>query len=177
MQDSTIDVLGRGAILDRVPEFQATYERMYGIAEYSAEFVPAMLELHSQRPGFRLCAASAADGSMIGFAYGFTGLPGQAWRDRMAEAVGEELAGKWMNGHFEFAEFGVVPEERRQGVGTRLYDQLFGGVANPHALLTVVTHNEPALEFYRSTGWELLLDHFEVPGHGPYKILLNPLHS
>ena len=114
---------------------------------------------------------------MIGFAYGFTGMPGQDWRDMMAEAAGEEIAERWMIGHFEFAEFGVVPAARRQGVGTRLYHELFSGVANPHALLTVVTYNEPALEFYKRRGWELLLDHFEVSGHGPYRIMLKRILS
>jgi GNAT superfamily N-acetyltransferase len=84
---------------------------------------PRFAEGLTERAGrdeFRFCAASDdAIGTVVGFAYGFTGRPGQVWRDSMAAALGPEVAGEWLTGHCEFAEFGVVPAWRGWGSGAR----------------------------------------------------------
>ena len=85
---------------------QAVYEAIYAIPAGGGDGFAPVLIAHSQREGFRLCTAVDQEGEQIvGFGYGFTGLPGQTWRDSLAEAVGLEMAAEWLTGHFEFAEF------------------------------------------------------------------------
>ncbi len=155
---------------------QRTYEAMYRIPPGGAGEVPAMLAGHAARPGFRLRALQSDNDELLGLAYGFTGSPGQPWRDEMAAAVGDGLAREWLIDHFEFAEFGVVPGARRRGLGTRLYEAVFTDLPHVRAVLTVREDNAPALVFYARHSWRPL-HHGFVPtaGHGPYAILGNLL--
>jgi GNAT superfamily N-acetyltransferase len=87
--------------------------------EAGPPFAAGLLE-RAGREGFRCCAArNDEDGAIIGFAYGFTGLPGQSWTDAMRAAVGPNVAGEWLDRHFEFAEFGVLPTWQGRGIGGR----------------------------------------------------------
>ena len=169
----TITDLSPQEVLRRMADLQSAYEAIYAIPAGGGEgFVPFLIE-HSQREGFRLCAAiDRGSGQMIGFGYGFTGYPGQTWRDSLAEAVGVEMTASWLTGHFEFAEFGVTPARRRCGVGTQLYDALFNGLPQERAILTVREENEPARRFYDKQRWKVLYEGFLTQtGRGPYIIM------
>lgn len=85
---------------------------------------------------------------MVGFGYGFTGAAGQPWCDILAEEVGTELAAEWLNGHFEFAEFGVILPMRKRGIGTRQYEALFDGLPSDRTILTVREENASTRRFY-----------------------------
>lgn len=154
-------------------DLQTTYERIYAAPRGAAVKVPAALAEHADRPGFKLVTVrDRRTASTLGFAYGFTGEPGQTWRDAMAEAAGESVAAGWFDGHFEFAEFGVVPELRRSGVGTALYDHLFADLPHTHAVLTVRDSNVAGRTFYHRLRWQVLHEPFVSPsGNGPYVIM------
>lgn len=145
----------------QIVTLRAVYEAMYGIpAGKRAGFEPVLIE-HSQREGFRLCTAIDQESEqVIGFGYGFTGLPGQPWRDSLAKVVGIEMAAEWLTGHFEFAEFGMIPTKRRFGIGTQLYQALFKGLPHERAILTVREENNPARRFYDKQGWTVLYEGF-----------------
>ncbi len=146
---------------------------MYVIPAGGGEgFVPFLME-QSQREGFQLCVAvDQENGQIVGFGYGFTGYPGQTWRDALAEVAGIEMAASWLIGHFEFAEFGVTPTRRRCGIGTQLYEALFSGLPQERAILTVREENEPARRFYDKQGWRVLYEgFFAQTGRGPYIIM------
>jgi ribosomal protein S18 acetylase RimI-like enzyme len=165
-------ILTPQAVSRRLAELQSVYEKMYAMPAGSGDgFCPFLVE-HSQRKGFRLCAAvDEVHDQLVGFGYGFTGQPGQVWRDSMAKAVGAEMAAKWLTGHFEFAEFGVIPSLRRRGIGTRLYDAVFCGLPHRTAVLTVREENVPATAFYDRFGWQALYQgFFSQSGRGPYTI-------
>jgi ribosomal protein S18 acetylase RimI-like enzyme len=146
---------------------------MYRLTPGGEAGFAAILTEHSQREGFRLCAAFDRESTqLVGFGYGFTGGPGQYWRDALAGAMGPEAAEQWLTGHFEFAEFGIVPTMQRRGIGTRVYASLFDGMPHRRAVLTVRTENQPARRFYERNGWEALYRDFFAPeGHGPYIIM------
>jgi ribosomal protein S18 acetylase RimI-like enzyme len=168
-----IEQLSLQEVVDRVTELQTVYEAMYGLPPRSGDgFVPFLLE-HSRRVGFRLCISYDLYRALcVGFGYGFTGLPGQPWRDELAEAVGAQLATEWLTGHFEFAEFGVIPSVRRHGIGTRLYGALFGGLPHERAILTVREENLPARRFYQRHQWRAVYDgFFSRSGRGPYIVM------
>jgi ribosomal protein S18 acetylase RimI-like enzyme len=172
MRVTTID-LSPQEVFKKIADLQSIYEAMYAIPAGGGEgFVPFLIE-HSQREGFQLCAAIDRDsGQMIGFGYGFTGYQGQTWRDSLAEAVGVEMAASWLTGHFEFAEFGVIPTRRRYGIGTQLYKALFSGLPQERAILTVREENEPARRFYDKQRWQVLYEgFFTQTGRGPYIIM------
>lgn len=157
----------------RLVDLQSVYEAMYAMPPGSGdEFGPVLLE-HSQREGFRLCAANDQEADhIVGFGYGFTGCPGQPWRDSLAKAIGGKVAGEWLTGHFEFAEFGVVPSMRRRAIGTRLYEALFRGLPHERAILTVREENLPAIGFYNKQGWEIIYQgFFTESGRGPYTLM------
>ena len=160
-------------IASHLPELSALYAAIYETTPgVEAEF-GTLLQEHSQREGFRFYVAMVVESNeFIGLAYGFTGQPGQPWRDSLADNLGVEKAVHWLIGHFEFAEFGVLPGMRRRGIGTRLYDTLFSDLAQHHAILTVRASNQIAYHFYLRRGWQVLHDHFIAPsGRGPYLIM------
>ena len=171
----TMDVvdLSPGKVAVRLADFVSVYEAMYKLAPGTEAGFATILTEHSQREGFRLCAALDWEGArLVGFGYGFTGWPGQSWRDALAGAMGPEAAARWLTGHFEFAEFGIVPPMQRRGIGTRIYESLFNGLPHGRAILTVRTENQPARRFYELQGWVALYHDFFAPeGHGPYIIM------
>jgi len=128
---------------------------------------------HSEREGFCLYAVlDSATGHLIGFGYGFTGRPRQAWRDGLAAAMGAVASEQWLAGHFEFAEFGVLPMWRRRGAGRQLHDCLLDHVPHRRAVLTVREGNQPARRFYERRGWQALYHDFFAPsGRGPYIVM------
>ncbi|HZC25892.1 MAG TPA: GNAT family N-acetyltransferase [Actinopolymorphaceae bacterium] len=140
-------------------EVADVYGAAFGAAEYAAAGVDAaafrdeQLPRHAERAGFRLVLARTAAGP-VGFAYGYTGGPGQWWTERIRERIPAELAAEWLDGHFEFVELGVVPGAQRQGIGSAVHDALLDGLPHDRALLTTwMDDSRPARRLYRRKGW------------------------
>lgn len=146
---------------------QDCFEAMYGIPAGSASDVPEMLADHSTRPGFVMVVAFEGS-AVVGFGYGFTGEFGQPWTEAMAAALPPGTP--WLGGHFEFAEFGVLPSHRRQGIGRAIHDAVFEPLPHDRAILTVLVDNGPARAFYSTRGWEVVLEPF-TPGPKTFAIL------
>jgi len=143
-----------------------------------------LLTDHAARDGFTLCAAlDNATGRFVWLAYGFTGLPGQPWRDALAAVMGDDKGRDWLTGYFEFAGFGVIPARRREGIGGRLHDALFRGVPQQRVVLTVRQGNDAARAFYDQRDWVVLHDEFSTPssydppGRGPYTVMGRELRA
>ena len=125
---------------------------------------------HAGREGFRLVAAEAEDGSIVGFAYGYLGAPGQWWHDVVARALPREARRRWLApGHFELAELHVAPEHRLRGIGGALHDDLLDGVRL--AVLSTQADNRPALAMYERRGWTVLLPELDFGSGRPFAIL------
>ena len=169
----TIVSISRAGVAGKLADLRSVYEQMNGLPAGSGEeFVP-LLTGHCQRPDFRLYAALDQEhNKLVGFAYGYTCWPGQPWRDGMAQAVGVEAAAEWLTGQFDFAQFGVIPDCRRRGIGTRLHAALLCGLPHHRAVLTVLEKNTLALGFYHTQGWRVLYEgFFSATGLGPYRIM------
>jgi GNAT superfamily N-acetyltransferase len=156
-----------------LPQLMSAYRAMYLMGPDEGHGYAAELIDCSQRAGFRLAAALDDDGEhVLGFGMGFTGLAGQLWTDCLISAVDPEAADEWLIGHFEFAQFGVVPHARRRGVATAVYDVLFDGLPHDRAILTVLQSNPPARAFYDARGWTTVHREFFSPsGLGPYRLM------
>ena len=108
-------------------------------------------------PDFRLCVAvEGADA--VGFAYGYSSVPGGWWRQSVAASLGGHAWNRWLDDCFEFAELAVVPEFQSQGIGGRLHDTLLAGLQQSTSLLSTQKANLSALSFYKARGWIVLND-------------------
>ncbi len=110
MQVSIADLFPQ-QVTARLDDVVRVHLQMFYLPLLAGPGFTAMLTEHAAREGFRLCAALGEQTrQMVGFGYGFTGLPGQPYRDALADAMGSEASEQRLIGHFEFAEFGVLPE-------------------------------------------------------------------
>ena len=123
----------------------------------------ARFPAHAQRPGFRCCVARQGR-RVAGFAYGFTGEPGDGWWDMVAERLSDDEVGAWLMDCFEFAELAVLPAARRQGLGEQLHDALLRGLPHRTAILSALQAETPAMRLYRRRGWITLVDDFALSG-------------
>ena len=146
-------------------------------ADVTEERLEEILPRHARREGFRFLAARTEEGRLAGFSYGYLGAPGQWWHDLVAAALDEESRRRWLApGHFELTELHVHPDDRRQGIGGLLHDELLAGVTSPTAVLSVRRGNEPALALYRGRGWQTILAEIRfTPGGEPYSIMARRL--
>jgi ribosomal protein S18 acetylase RimI-like enzyme len=133
--------------------------------------VDEILPRHVARDGFRFLGAFA-ERRLVGFVYGYRGLPGQWWHDRVAAALGLDGERRWLApGHFEFTELHVRPEFRRRGVGGSLHDALLEGIDAPTAVLSTQTDNEPAIALYAGRGWQVIVPYLDFGSGRPFLIM------
>lgn len=160
-------------VVDREEQLVDVYRAMYALPSAASFGFGRTLREHVRREGFRLWVAQGSEGDApVGFGYGFTGRVGQAWRDSLALALDQPTRDHWLTDYFEFAEFGVIPAFRRQGIGGRLHDRLLADLPHPRSVLTVRTNNEAAKQFYRRRGWLTLhAGFFSASGRGPYIVM------
>jgi ribosomal protein S18 acetylase RimI-like enzyme len=160
--DRVIDVLDRIAALDIAGQLGEVFGTAFGAPGYEDTqsdgdgFAAEQLPTHAARDDFKLVTARV-DGTVVGFAYGFTGQRGQWWPDRVAEVVSPELAADWIGGHFEVVELAVLPEAQGQGLGTALMEELMRDLPHRKALLTTYVDDRPAPRLYRRLGWQVLV--------------------
>jgi ribosomal protein S18 acetylase RimI-like enzyme len=133
--------------------------------------VDEILPRHVAREGFRFLGAFA-ERRLVGFVYGYRGLPGQWWHDRVAAALGLDGEQRCLApGPFEFTELHVRPEFRRRGVGGSLHDALLEGVDAPTAVLSTQTDNEAAIALYAGRGWHVIVPYLDFGSGRPFLIM------
>jgi GNAT superfamily N-acetyltransferase len=146
-------------------------EPPYSEDELAVQDFAARFPDHAQRPGFRCCVARQ-DQRIVGFAYGFTGEPGDGWWDLVAERLSNDEVNTWLMDCFAFAELAVIPSARGHGIGGRLHDALLSGLRHRTAVLSTEQVETPAMRLYRKRGWITLLRDFVFPGGlHPYTVM------
>jgi GNAT superfamily N-acetyltransferase len=161
-------------------EMRAELTDVYRRAWSDTGFFPVAEELrgfserlhrHASNPDFRLCVKYSRD-APVGFAYGYTSVPGGWWRQIVAAGLPAEVADHWFEDCFEFAELAVVPGSQTQGVGGSLHDALLEGLPHHSSVLSTQRANEKALNFYRRRDWKMIEEVFFFPNRVyPYAIL------
>lgn len=111
---------------------------------------------HANYEGFIGLKANDDDRNIVGFTYGYTSLPGQFYREKIAEHLSEEDIKTWLFNCFEFVELAVLPSYRRLGIASKLHHALLESVNYNSAVLTTGMENRPAINFYRKHGWEMI---------------------
>ncbi|MBB5131642.1 ribosomal protein S18 acetylase RimI-like enzyme [Thermocatellispora tengchongensis] len=168
-------------------EFGAALDRAIEI--YTAAMRPpadqlagrkGIMRTHATYPDFTCVFAERPDGVLVGFAYGFHGLPGQWWHDvihrSISERGGEGAARGWLGNALEIAEVHVHPDYQGKGTGRAMMHKLCEG--RPERTAVLSTHDQPtaARHLYHSLGFVDLLTQFVFPGgYERYAIVGAPL--
>ena len=144
--------------------------RRAGAGAATDEWARDWLPRHAEREAFRFLAAIADDGTVAGFAYGYTGGAGQWWTDRVAAAMDEESRRRWLDPpHYEVVELHVRPSRQRGGIGSALLDRRLEGLPHSCALLSTQVDNAKARPFYEKHGWQVVVDELSFgPGYAPF---------
>jgi ribosomal protein S18 acetylase RimI-like enzyme len=177
----TIAELGRPGFLANINDQLAIYAAAMGASPSEMPSRRAIMERHAGNPGLRaLAAIDELTQQLVGFAYGFTGIPGQWWHDVVWSAIsaqdGQAVADDWLDSVLEVAEVHVRPEFQARGIGRRLVLMLADGRTERAALLSTRDADTPARRLYRSLGFTDLLTTFLFPGGGPpYAVMGAPL--
>jgi ribosomal protein S18 acetylase RimI-like enzyme len=129
------------------------------------------LPQHLERADFVFLVAR--DGTdVVGLVYGYTGTYGQWWTDRVAPAMDEATRREWLDPlHFELCELHVRPDRQRQGIGTRLLDEILERQPHDRAVLSAIRDDPRAQAFYAARGWRPLAEVEFGDEYRPYLVL------
>jgi ribosomal protein S18 acetylase RimI-like enzyme len=131
------------------------YETVFGDFSDLDTWRHGLFDRHAARAGYRL--AVAMDSSITaGFAWGYIGQRGQYWPDLVCDVLPAEITADWIGEHFEFVELAVLPDYRRQGIGSCLHDTLLADVSQRSLLSTADDPADPAVRLYLRRGWQKL---------------------
>lgn len=175
MSGAAVRHVDLGEIADRAAELEALYGEVYQEPPYeegpemAAEFAQHLAEQRMQ-PGFSMAIAEAADGSLVGFAYGLTFPPDRWWRHAGIEPEFTKNQPK-----FAIMEFAVRPAWRGKRIGSALMAALLADRKEPIGTLCanpIATANK----IYRSWGWQFVASS-HPPAIGPMDVLVKKLAS
>lgn len=121
------------------------------------------LQRHVQRTGFYGLWACTQELRLAGFAYGYSGGPGQWWYDTVTSGMAPALVRSWLTDYFEFVELAVDPSAQGRGIGGSLHDALLASTSHPRAALTTADADTPARHLYARRGWVTLREGFYFP--------------
>jgi ribosomal protein S18 acetylase RimI-like enzyme len=178
---ATIIELEHQGFVANIDEQLAIYGEAMGAPSDELPGRRAIMERHARNPGLRaLAAVDDVSNEIVGFTYGFRGLPGQWWHDVVLSAIaarsGRACARDWLENALEVAEVHVRPAYQARGIGRRLVLALTANRPEHTALLSTRDAATPARKLYRSLGFTDLLTDFLFPGGGiPYAVMGAPL--
>jgi ribosomal protein S18 acetylase RimI-like enzyme len=177
----TIAELGRPGFLATIDQQLAIYAAAMGANPEEVPGRRAIMERHAGYPGLRsLAAIDESSDRIVGFAYGFRGVPGQWWHDVVWSGIvataGQVSAETWLASALEIAEVHVRPEFQQRGIGRQMMLLLTASRTETTALLSTRDAATPARRLYRQLGFDDLLIDFMFPGGGlPYAVMGAPL--
>ena len=156
----------------RVQECMHIYVRAMHYPESAGVHRAVSARKHTDHEGFACRAAVADDGTLVGFGYGYTTLPGQWWHDLVRRALPAELAPQWLRNAFELSELHVLPSYQGCGIGRELLLQLAASIPHRAVLLSTPDADTRAFRMYRGLGFVDLARHYLFPGDTrPFAVL------
>ncbi|MBB6453248.1 ribosomal protein S18 acetylase RimI-like enzyme [Salirhabdus euzebyi] len=126
---------------------------------------------HATYKGYRGYMIINEKNDLIGFAYGYTTLPGQYYNGLLRDTLEDKLADKWLSDCFELVELAVLSTERNKGYGKHLASKLVEGVTNKTAVLTTQMNNEIARNLYEKLNWEVVYKPFYPDKNNAFVIM------
>ncbi|QHS21736.1 GNAT family N-acetyltransferase [Virgibacillus sp. MSP4-1] len=134
------------------------YQKVWGLKDHQSIYENFLR--HSTYEGYQGLATENSQGEIIGFAYGYTSLPGQYYNNLLIREFGPEEKEKWFGNCFEFVELLVDPLYRKQGYGRLLAGHLLEGINHNTAILTTQAKNHAAQHLYRQLGLQVIKEPF-----------------
>ncbi|MEO6958223.1 MAG: GNAT family N-acetyltransferase [Antricoccus sp.] len=138
---------------------------------YTRSIIPARTTLAQQHLGFPDFRSVAAwhNSELVGFGYGYRGMPGQWWYDHVAQMIrdhpsGDATADFWLSNMFELCELHVSPRFQGAGLGRGLLETLIDDTAFSTTLLSTPEGDTTAHHLYRRTGFIRVVDASVFPG-------------
>jgi ribosomal protein S18 acetylase RimI-like enzyme len=113
---------------------------------------------HAGYQGYRGVAAKAPDGTLLGFAYGYTSVPGQWWNGQVRRVLGEAEAATLLDGAFELVELHVEPAAQGAGIGRRLLYGVTADLPAARVVLTTGVDNARARRLFEAAGFQALYE-------------------
>jgi ribosomal protein S18 acetylase RimI-like enzyme len=157
---------------ERADEAMAIYAQAMGYSRYAGSQRAATARRHVANEGFACRAAVLPDGTLVGFGYGYTTLPGQWWHDLVRRALPAELAPEWLSDAFELSELHVLPAFQGNRVGRRLLTDLAAALPHAAMLLSTPDSDTRAFRLYRDLGFQDLRRGYLFPGDArPFAVL------
>lgn len=186
---SELRVLGAQQFTAGLEAFLEVYAAAMGAPLLQLPGRRAIMEQHTGYPSFRAVVVFSSggaaghrqsSGSVIGFAYGFHGEPGQWWHDLVRSALAATRGGReaetWTADSFEIAEVHVLPGYQGCGIGHAMMLQLTSGRPERTTLLSTPDAETRARRLYHRLGFADLLTGFNFAGAGPpYAVMGTPL--
>ena len=127
---------------------------------------------HTTHHGFVSRAAIVPNGTLVGFGYGYTTVPGQWWHDLVRRALPPALAHEWLSNAFELSELHVLPEYQGAGIGRELLTDLAAAIPHATMLLSTPDADTRAFRLYRDLGFIDLKRRYLFPGDArPFAVL------
>jgi ribosomal protein S18 acetylase RimI-like enzyme len=127
---------------------------------------------HVHNAGFACRAAVLDDGTLVGFGYGYTTVPGQWWHDLVRRALSAELAAEWLSSAFELSELHMLPDYQGNGIGREVLLQLAAVVPHDRMLLSTPDADTRAFRLYHRLGFVDLRRRYLFPGDSrPFAVL------
>jgi ribosomal protein S18 acetylase RimI-like enzyme len=162
-------------LLRRLNDVIAVYGQAMGYPGELLDTRRGYVAAHAQRPGFRAVATIGADGTLLGFGYGYTSSPGQWWHDQVAGALHRDVRAAWLSDCFELVELHVRPAAQGHGLGHRQLAALLVDTPRQTVLLSTPEADEQASRawrLYRRFGFVDVLRDFSFPGDDrPFAVL------
>jgi ribosomal protein S18 acetylase RimI-like enzyme len=116
------------------------------------------------REDYRFVGAfDGGSGQIVGFAYGYASTASPWWYGAVRPALEEARNAGWLEDSFQFVEIAVDPKAQGQGVGSRLHDELLGGIRQKRAVLSTLQADTAAHHLYRGRGWVVLCQDLFFP--------------
>jgi ribosomal protein S18 acetylase RimI-like enzyme len=156
----------------QVDEAMRIYVRAMRYPDHTGTQRAVSARKHVTHHGFACRAALLDDGTLVGFGYGYTTMPGQWWHDLVRNALRPEAAQEWLYDAFELSELHVLPEYHGIGIGRRLLTSLAAGIPHSVMLLSTPDQDTRAFRLYRDTGFVDLARNYLFPGDArPFAVL------
>jgi ribosomal protein S18 acetylase RimI-like enzyme len=156
----------------RVEEAMHIYVQAMNYPPHAAGQRAVTARRHAAHPGFACRAALLDDGTLVGFGYGYTTMPGQWWHDLVRKALNAEQAEQWLGNAFELSELHVLPEFQGAGTGRVLLAELGRSLPHDAMLLSTPDVDTRAFRLYRHVGFVDLRRHYLFPGDvRPFAVL------
>jgi ribosomal protein S18 acetylase RimI-like enzyme len=156
----------------RIDEAMQIYVRAMNYPDHTGAQRAVSARKHTSIQGFACRAALTDDGTLVGFGYGYTSLPGQWWHDLVRRALDREAARQWLMDAFELSELHVLPDYQGTGIGRRLLSSLAADLTHAAMLLSTPDADTRAFRLYRATGFVDLARNYLFPGDArPFAVL------